>query len=170
MHAQAVSNAAVKTDFAGLALSHGPGRQADSHLAAIGSPPGGRLEDHVCRGRRDEQRLRDRARHAPACQTPPRWPAADYRFPLRAPTPRICIGRRPRPHRGGRPRCHASPLRHAGLGLRSIIRACAVLPAASSSEVSINLRGNHDRSLHGMYSRQTKHGALLIGANAHKGS
>jgi hypothetical protein len=38
MHAQAVSNAAVKTDFAGLALSHGPGRQADSHLAAIGSP------------------------------------------------------------------------------------------------------------------------------------
>jgi CRP/FNR family transcriptional regulator len=39
MHAQAVSNAAVKTDFAGLALSHGPGRQADSHLAAIGSPP-----------------------------------------------------------------------------------------------------------------------------------
>jgi hypothetical protein len=169
MHAQAVSNAAVKTDVAGLALSHGPGRQADSHLAAIGSPR--RKAGRPCLPRAaGRTRLRDRARHAPACQTPPRWPAADYRFPLRAPTPRICIGRRPRPHRGGRPRCHASPLRHAGLGLRSIIRACAVLPAASSSEVSINLRGNHDRSLHGMYSRQTKHGALLIGANAHKGS
>jgi CRP/FNR family transcriptional regulator len=37
MYAQAVSNAAVKTDFAGFAFSNGPGRKACSHLAAISS-------------------------------------------------------------------------------------------------------------------------------------
>lgn len=37
MYAQAVSNAAVNTDFAGLALCQGPARQANRHLAAISS-------------------------------------------------------------------------------------------------------------------------------------
>ena len=169
MHAQAVSNAAVKTDFAGLALSHGPGRQADSHLAAIGSP-------RRKAGRPCLPRAAGRTAFTGSCAAcsgvSNSSPMAGGRLPVSSPRANSSdlIGRRPRPHRGGRSRCHASPLRHAGLGLRSIIRACAVLPAASSSEVSINLRGNHDRSLHGMYSRQTKHGALLIGANAHKGS
>ncbi|HUB62845.1 MAG TPA: helix-turn-helix domain-containing protein [Methylocella sp.] len=37
MQAHAVSNAAVKSEFASLALSYGPGHQASSHLAAISS-------------------------------------------------------------------------------------------------------------------------------------